>query len=156
MPNAAFGELKSALLLFRDEFAQAQAQAQARSQARDDEGDLITAVHRVTPVIEAVAEALIELFERELERLQTGAQLDEVMSLLALRLDDETARRGAAAAARLLYVIQWCSYGEFSDPNPEGETPDVEGDAILLDTGLDAILAKASEKDDEEEDDDED
>lgn len=153
--RAAVAELESALSIFVDEFAKAQAPRW------DDQGDLDFGVSQLAPALEAVTEALVDEFEHDLGQLKYGVELDEVLSLLAHRWDDEGIEAGAEAATRLLYVIQGCSYGSFSDPDPEAEDPDIEDDASLLQEVLDAILEsdridEEGDEDDEEGDEDDD
>lgn len=127
-------ELLGSLMWLVDDFARTQ------QPAPDDAGDLDAAAAAAMTAFSAMADVLAKEFNDELDSLNEGAELDEVMSLLARRLDDERVKHGAEAAVRLLYVIQRCNYGSFRDTDPEAEEPDLEGDAALLEEGLGAIL----------------
>ncbi|MEX1367062.1 MAG: hypothetical protein AB1Z98_28300 [Nannocystaceae bacterium] len=131
---AVLDELLGALMWLVDDFARTQ------QPVPDDTGDLDAAAGAAMTAFSAMADVLAREFDDELESLNEGAELDEVMSLLARRLDDERVKYGAEAAIRLLYVIQRCNYGSFRDTDPEAEEPDLEGDVALLEEGLGAIL----------------
>jgi hypothetical protein len=138
----ALESLVSELSILVDDFATNQ------SDFSDDQGDLDSAASRVATAFAAMADTLGALFQEQLQRLKESAELDEVMSLLGRTLGSEPAQHGADAAGRILHVLQNINYGVFSDPDPDAEQPDIEGDFATLEEGLDAILAVAREADD--------